>query len=157
MTRIDLLRASIVAVLGRVDPALDELMELLAADRKGLWERAYTKGRDGERKANARHTAYLKNWVEELHLERDPEGLRRRIRNLERAWSELRVGHTGQRDVRAITMEQAVRAMEAEERLEAVRELHAADAAGLCPQCRVPALRATSEVLDAPTGVREPA
>ncbi|MEV7681601.1 hypothetical protein AB0O64_24050 [Streptomyces sp. NPDC088341] len=157
MTRIDLLRASIVAVLGRVDPALDQLMDLLATDRKGLWDRAYTKGRDGERKANARHTAYLENWVKELHTERDPEGLRRRIRNLERAWSELWVGHTGRRDVRAITMEQAVRAVEAEERLEAVRELHAADAAGLCPQCRVPAPCATSEVLDAPTGVRESA
>ncbi|MFJ2278907.1 hypothetical protein ACIOEZ_32690 [Streptomyces sp. NPDC087866] len=157
MTRIELLRASIVAVLGRSDPALDALMELLAADRKGLWDRAYTKGRDGERKANARHVAYLENWVEELLTERDPEGLRRRIRNLERAWSELWVGHTGRRDVRAITMEQAVRAVEAEERLEAVRALHAADGAGLCPQCRVPAPCATSEVLDAPTGVREPA
>ncbi|MFJ4010975.1 hypothetical protein [Streptomyces sp. NPDC090026] len=157
MTRIDLLRASIVAVLGRVDPALDQLMKVLAADRKGLWDRAYTKGRDSERRANAQHTAYLENWVEELLTARDPEGLRRRIRNLERAWSELWVGHTGRRDVGAITMEQAARAVEAEERLEAIRALHTADAAGLCPQCRVPAPCATSETLDAPTGVREPA
>ncbi|MFJ4965947.1 hypothetical protein ACIP6P_26480 [Streptomyces sp. NPDC088729] len=54
-------------------------------------------------------------------------------------------------------MEQAVRAVEAEERLAAVRALHDADAAGLCPQCRVPAPCAASEILDAPTGVREPA
>jgi hypothetical protein len=157
VTRIDLLRASIVAVLGRVDPALEQLMELLAADRKALWDRAYTKGRDGERKANARHVTYLEKWVEELLTERDPDGLRRRIRNLERAWSELWVGHTGRRDVRAITMEQAVRVVEAEERLEEVRALHAADGAGRCPQCQVPAPCPTSEVLAAPTGVREPA
>ncbi|TQE33167.1 hypothetical protein [Streptomyces ipomoeae] len=157
MTRADKLRAAVVAVLGRVDPALEQLMELIHSERRRTWDRAYTAGRDRARKSTERHVRYLENWLEELFTERDPEGLRRRIRNLEAAWDELWAGHTGRRDLNTITREQAARAVEAEERLAAVRNLHAPDDAGLCRQCRVPAPCPTAEVLAAPSGVREPA
>ena len=64
-------------------------------DRRAAFGRGWEKGREAERKAHARDTARLEAEVAELRQNRDPNGLRARIRDLEHAlhgWDTLMTG-----------------------------------------------------------------
>lgn len=64
-------------------------------DRRAAFGRGWEKGREAERKAHARNTARLEAEVAELQQDRDPDGLRARIRDLEHAlhgWDTLMTG-----------------------------------------------------------------
>jgi hypothetical protein len=64
-------------------------------DRRAAFGRGWERGREAERKAHARNMARLEAEVAELRKDRDPDGLRARIRDLEHAlagWDTLMLG-----------------------------------------------------------------
>jgi hypothetical protein len=74
---------------------LDWIAEAPREDRRAAFGRGWERGREAERKAHARDVARLEAEVAELRQERDPGGLRARIRDLEHAlhgWDTLLMG-----------------------------------------------------------------
>jgi hypothetical protein len=71
------------------------LEEAPREDRRAAFGRGWERGREAERKAHARKMARLEAEVAELRKDRDPEGLRARIRDLEHAldgWDKFMTG-----------------------------------------------------------------
>lgn len=74
---------------------LDWIAEAPREDRRAAFGRGWERGREAERKAHAREKARLEAEVAELRQERDPDGLRARIQDLEHAlhgWDTLLMG-----------------------------------------------------------------
>ncbi|WP_399559225.1 hypothetical protein OH809_45480 (plasmid) [Streptomyces sp. NBC_00873] len=99
------------------------IQEAPQEDRRAAFHRGYAKGKENQAKHTAEDMQRLEAEVTDLRIDRDPEGLRWRIRDLERAWDELWVGHTGRRDIRDVTRQAHERAAAAERKLAEAREL----------------------------------
>lgn len=96
---------------------LPSIQEAPREDRRAAFMRGYAKGKENQTKNTANDIARMEAKLAELRIDRDPDGLRQRNRDLERAWDELWVGHTGRRDIRDITRQTHERAVAAERKL----------------------------------------
>ncbi|MFI6653216.1 hypothetical protein ACIBI8_37205 [Streptomyces sp. NPDC050529] len=96
---------------------LPSIQEAPREDRRAAFMRGYAKGKENQAKNTASDMKRMEVELAELRVERDPDGLRQRIRDLERAWDELWVGHTGRRDIRDVTRQAHERAVAAERQL----------------------------------------
>ena len=68
------------------------LEEAPREDRRAAFRRGWDRGRDAERQRNTEHVARLEAELADLRQDRDPDGLRARIRDLEhtlRGWDQL--------------------------------------------------------------------
>ncbi|WP_331756330.1 hypothetical protein OHA04_45470 (plasmid) [Streptomyces sp. NBC_01590] len=99
------------------------IQEAPREDRRAAFRRGYAKGKENQAKSTAEYVQCLEAEVADLRIDRDPEGLRWRIRDLERAWDEMWVGHTGRRDIRDVTRQAHERAVAAERKLAEAWEL----------------------------------
>ncbi|MFF1444160.1 hypothetical protein [Streptomyces sp. NPDC058295] len=70
-------------------------------EKRAAWWRGYDRGRENAKKSTAEYVQQLEATVEELRQERDPEGLRARIADLQYVARGYRRMHTGGSDLRA--------------------------------------------------------